>query len=211
MRGVTVLCHRGYWLRADEKNTVAAFARGFDLGFGTETDVRDRAGELVISHDPPTGGELPLAEFLDILGSRDLPLALNVKADGLAGRIKAALAGRGLSKWFVFDMSLPDTLQQLRQGNAVYGRLSEYEPELPARLAPRLAGVWLDAFESDWWTPELVAGHCRAGRRVCVVSPELHGRDPAAAWAKLRAAGHESAQLCTDRPAEARAFFGGSA
>ena len=27
--------------------------RSFDLGFGTETDVRDRGGELVISHDPP--------------------------------------------------------------------------------------------------------------------------------------------------------------
>lgn len=46
-----ILSHRGYWLKESEKNSIAAFKRSFSMGFGTETDVRDRDGQLVISHD----------------------------------------------------------------------------------------------------------------------------------------------------------------
>ena len=207
-----VLSHRGFWLTAAEKNTAAAFRRSFDLGFGTETDVRDHAGELVISHDPPAGGELPFAEFLDLLAGRDLPLAVNVKADGLAGRIRDALAGRNLTTWFVFDMSVPDTLQQLNAGNPVFARLSEYEPAVPELLAARVAGVWLDGFHADWWDAGQIHDWTGAGKAACVVSPELHGRDPAAAWATLKGAGFarpDRVMVCTDRPTEARTWFGG--
>ena len=205
-----VLSHRGYWQTAPEKNTEVAFRRSFDLNFGTETDVRDLAGELVISHDPPKGGEMPFAAFLDLLDGRDLPLALNVKADGLAGAVAAALAGRGLTKWFVFDMSVPDTLHQLAAGNPVFARQSEYEPA-PA-LVERATGVWLDAFLGDWWAAETVAGWTRQGKAVCVVSPELHRRDPARVWQTLRLASFphpDRVLLCTDRPEEAADFFGG--
>ena len=208
---MTVLSHRGYWLAPAEKNTVVAFRRSFDLGFGTETDVRDRGGELVISHDPPRGGEMLLAEFLDLLGGRNLPLALNVKADGLAEGIRDALAGRGLTKWFVFDMSVPDTLRQLLVGNPVYTRASEYEPA-PV-LLDRAAGIWADGFQGEWWDAEILGKWADRQRPVCLVSPELHGRDPAAAWDRLalvRASGVEGLQLCTDRPEEARRFFAGS-
>jgi glycerophosphoryl diester phosphodiesterase len=43
-----IMSHRGYWRGEDEKNTTTAFSRSFDLGFGTETDVRDALGQLVI-------------------------------------------------------------------------------------------------------------------------------------------------------------------
>ena len=205
-----VLSHRGYWKAPAEKNTEVAFRRSFDLNFGTETDVRDLAGELVISHDPPRGGEMPFGDFLDLLGGRDLPLALNVKADGLAAGVAAALAGRNLTRWFVFDMSVPDTLHQLAAGNPVFVRQSEYEPA-PA-LAERATGVWLDAFTGDWWTADTVAGWTGQGKAVCVVSPELHRRDPLAAWQALRLASFphpDRVLLCTDRPEEAADFFGG--
>lgn len=209
-----VLSHRGYWHTPAEKNTEAAFRRSFDLGFGTETDVRDSAGRLVISHDMPRGGEMSLAAFLDLLGDRDLPLALNVKADGLADAIRTELAQRRLTKWFLFDMSVPDAVQQLARGNPVYGRLSEYEPAVPDKFIDKIAGVWLDGFESDWWTAGLVEQLSAGGMPVCVVSPELHRRDPAAAWAALKGqafSNPERVQLCTDRPEEARAWFGGTA
>ena len=158
-----VLSHRGYWKTAAEKNTEVAFRRSFDLGFGTETDVRDCGGELVISHDPPLGprggGEMSFEAFLDLLGDRDLPLALNIKADGLAGAVRAAMSRRPLTKWFVFDMSVPDTLHQLATGNPVYARQSEYEPE--PLLIERAAGVWLEALAvplAAEWTPDQVRG-----------------------------------------------------
>jgi hypothetical protein len=210
---VIVLSHRGYWHTPAEKNTEAAFRRSFDLGFGTETDVRDSGGELVISHDPPRGGEMPFGTFLDLLGGRDLPLAINVKADGLADGIRAAFAARPhLTRWFVFDMSVPDTVQQLARGNPVFARLSEYEPAVPALWADRVAGVWLDGFHGQWWTPEVV-GTWAARKTVCVVSPDLHKRDPGPCWAALREypfADPERVWVCTDRPEEAAAVLGGS-
>ena len=48
-----IISHRGYWIQPAEKNTEEAFSRSFERGMGTETDVRDHRGELVISHDMP--------------------------------------------------------------------------------------------------------------------------------------------------------------
>jgi hypothetical protein len=204
-----ILSHRGYWKDPAEKNAVAAFERSFDLGFGTETDVRDCKGELVISHDMPGGSELTVDRFLDILSARDLPLALNIKADGLAAPLSAKLRARKLTRWFTFDMSVPDLVIQLRLGLPVFTRASEHERAPPCY--DKAIGVWLDAFESQWYSADTIASYLGDGKQVCIVSPELHGRDPAALWGSLRGAlqAHPSLMLCTDWPEQARAFFGG--
>ena len=43
-----IISHHGFWHIPSEKNTETAFCRSFELGFGTETDVRDSLGALVI-------------------------------------------------------------------------------------------------------------------------------------------------------------------
>jgi nucleoside-diphosphate-sugar epimerase len=48
---MNIISHRGFWLKDEEKNTIQAFERSFEFGFGTETDIRDYKGELVISYD----------------------------------------------------------------------------------------------------------------------------------------------------------------
>jgi hypothetical protein len=207
-----VLSHRGYWKEAAEKNRPVAFHRSYDLGFGTETDVRDLRGELMIAHDMPTGEEISLAAMLDILAGRTLPLAMNVKADGLARALKAVMDARGVADWFTFDMSVPETVVQLRLGLPVFTRASEYE--MPPPLYDRAIGVWLDAFTGQWWEPAVAEGFLRDGKRVCIVSPELHGRDPLPLWSRLEASGlaaHPALMLCTDLPEDARARFGASA
>jgi len=209
-RAVQVLSHRGLWREAREKNTMGAFRRSFEAGFGAETDLRDRLGELVVSHDPATR-ESPTADDLFALyreAGGALPLALNLKADGLQDLLRDALARHGVSNYFVFDMSVPDAVQCVRKGLRAYTRHSEHEPA-PALYAES-EGVWLDAFTRDWFTADDVRRHLAAGKRVCVVSPELHGRDPAAQWAALRPLVREAGgalMLCTDRPEEAVAFF----
>lgn len=201
-----ILSHRGYWTTPDEKNTEAAFRRSFELGFGTETDFRDLDGDIVISHDPPRAGAMRAADFLALLGDLSLPIAVNVKADGLAAGLAEMARRAALRNWFVFDMSVPDTLEQLRVGNPVFCRLSEYEADGP--LTRRAAGIWLDAFENIWYGPDLVRALLSRGQRVCVVSAELHGREPATQWAMLRdLAGAPNLMICTDRPDEARAAF----
>jgi hypothetical protein len=202
-----ILSHRGYWKTASEKNTPTAFRRSFDLGFGTETDVRDLAGELVISHDAPTGSPISLLDFLMLAGEASLPLAINIKSDGLA-KLLAQHFSSISRDWFAFDMSIPDMRSHLDTGNPVFVRMSEVERSPP--WLGEAHGVWLDAFGDEWYDIAFIKSLLDTGKRVCVVSSELHNRDPASLWETLSAVSQrEGLMLCTDRPEEAQCkFFG---
>lgn len=206
-----ILSHRGYWKTAAEKNTSPAFERSFALGFGTETDLRDSAGQLVVSHDPPTAKALPADEMLRLHQriAPDVPLALNIKADGLQGLVEQHLQAFGVRDYFLFDMAVPDAVGYLRKGMQVFTRHSELESE-PAYYQ-QACGVWVDAFAEDWITPSAVTAHLEAGKRVCVVSPELHGRDRLGLWQRLRDVPAPPGRLLlyTDHPEEAKSFFHG--
>jgi hypothetical protein len=208
---MNVLSHRGYWLEPGERNSAVAFERSFSRGFGTETDLRDLAGRIVISHDVAAPGAMPAEELFGLHRDHDarLPLALNVKADGLQLLLKGLLSRFDVRDAFVFDMSVPDLLQWQKTGLQVFTRHSEIEPEPACYGAAH--GVWLDAFAGEWWTLDTVRRHLDAGKRVCVVSPELHGREHRRAWDLLAASDiNRSAQLmiCTDLPEDARRVFG---
>lgn len=206
-----VLSHRGFWLSPSERNTDTAFKRSFQQGFGTETDVRDSAGKLVVSHDPPSGAEFAFGDFLNTHGAYGgrLPLAINIKADGLQRLLTEALECYQPLDCFVFDMSIPDTNAWLRTGIPVFVRHSDIERE-PC-FYEAAAGIWLDGLETDWVTEKDILAHLCAGKRVCIVSPELHGRDPGPLWSRLSAAEcrwSDNLMICTDRPVEALAMFG---
>lgn len=203
-----IISHRGYWLEASEKNTVKAFRKSFSLGFGTETDVRDLAGKLVISHDPPTGGELTLDELLELAGAAQPTLAINIKSDGLATAVNAAMKRHNYENWFAFDMSIPDTRAQLAAGNPTYLRISEFEGR--STLMSSASGIWLDAFESDEWRIEELRRLTSTGIKVCLVSPELHKREHRTFWQQLKDSNLHTSDLvvlCTDVPEEAVDFF----
>jgi hypothetical protein len=201
-----VMSHRGYWKTEDEKNTSDAFHRSFYLNFGTETDVRDCKGELLISHDMPLGHEMHIDQFLDILSDRSLPLAMNIKSDGLAKKLNQVMKKHQVQDWFVFDMSVPDMRSHLEAGNPVFTRMSEVERS-PAYLEES-QGVWLDMFSSQWYDVEIIKSLLNRGKRVCIVSAELHGKDPSALWASLLpVADHSGVLLCTDLPEQAKQYF----
>lgn len=205
-----IVAHRGHWLQPPEKNSLAAFVRALEGGAGIETDLRDANGTVVIAHDLPLGGEMTLDDFLALAARYPAgrPLALNIKADGLQRLVKEALARHAIDDAFVFDMSVPDTLGYLRQDLPVYTRCSEYE-RVPACL-DQARGVWLDAFHGEWYDWPLVRSWLAAGKAVCLVSPELHGRPHRAWWEALRANdlhGEPLLSLCTDFPTDAKDFF----
>lgn len=203
-----IISHRGYWKSQEEKNTVVAFERSFGLGFGTETDLRDLNGALVISHDMPCKGALEFRAFLDLCAT-DLPLALNIKSDGLAAPLGQAMSEFGSADWFVFDMSVPDMMAHLRVGNPVFTRMSEFE-RFPI-LLDKCDGVWLDSFTEEWFDVNLLIELTASGKRVCIVSPELHNRERACLWEKIRPmAENKNVLLCTDTPEIAQQFFFGS-
>lgn len=205
-----ILSHRGYWKTAVEKNSPVALERSFSCGFGTETDIRDCLGELVISHDPPHQGALRAAELFELhrrLGP-SLPLALNIKADGLQAMLLDLLTTYDVQDFFVFDMAIPDAAGYLRHGIRFFTRQSEWEPDPPCYAAA--AGVWLDAFQSEWYDTDTIVRHLDHGKQVCVVSPDLHGREHRGLWDRLAAssiAKHPDLMLCTDFPEDARDAF----
>ena len=179
---VTVLCHRGWWDKPEEQNTLAAFARAFDAGLGVELDVRDFDGELVVSHDPPLitldkfGRVEPpdryFEEVLDHLGDRDLPLAVNVKSCGLAP-LFAAITPKP-KNWFFFDVAPGDEVPYMRNG--------------------------LPLFARDRWDAD----------PVLLISWELFdpGNDPSHLWEVVKN-NHDGKPilLVTDRPREAMDYF----
>jgi glycerophosphoryl diester phosphodiesterase len=198
-----ILAHRGVWSDPAERNTLAAFERAFARGWGAEIDVRDLDGTLVVSHDAPRRGALPLAEVLAAYRAAGTAgtLAMNIKADGLQAPLADALAGVEPARWFAFDMSVPDAVVALRHDLPVYTRHSDVEPE-PVLYAAA-AGVWLDDFAGGYITEARIAAHLAAGKQVAVVSPELHGRDHEPvwrAWSEWRVWSHPAIALCTDLP-----------
>lgn len=199
-----IISHRGWWRQPHEKNSMAAFAHSFANGYGTETDVRDLDGQLVISHDMPRAAEaLPLAPVLALAHAHGVPLAINIKADGLAGPLHDALQAFPGLDWFVFDMSVPDMRGHLAQGNPTYTRCSEVEPQ-PAYL-DRAQGIWLDALDTPWLNAREIERVLSWGKPVCLVSPELHRRDPLPLWQAITTIADTSLlTLCTDLPDQAQ-------
>ncbi len=211
--GLRIIAHRGVWEHASEQNSLDAFQRALSSGFGIETDLWWRDGEVLVSHDPPRGPGLALADLVHLyreMGS-EAPLAFNAKSDALYSMDRCTLAPLEGTKYFFFDMSVPDMLGYRRAALPFYSRQSELERD-PA-LYQEAQGVWLDQFFEDWVDGAILAQHADAGKAVCIVSPDLHGRHYESAWARYRHALESSAQrttsvmLCTDHPLRAQEFF----
>lgn len=206
-----ILSHRGYWRNAEEKNTRIAFERSFIMGFGTETDIRDCNSRLVISHDMPNAKSMCLEVFFEIYKGyqSSLPLALNIKADGLQAELGRLLDEYNVDNYFVFDMAVPDGLLYVRQKFRTYTRHSEYELLPPYyELAD---GVWLDEFNGHWVSDKVIEQHLAQQKDLCIVSPDLHRRDFQQEWQQYKQLetkiGKDKIMLCTDFPDQAQEYF----
>lgn len=207
---IDIIAHRGVWHEVCEKNTEAGFRTALANGFGIETDIRDWNGELVISHDIPNGGNLTFKEFIKIVCEYSpQTLALNIKADGLQNIIKKEL--EQYSNYFCFDMSIPDSLAYIKSGLVYYTRFSDVE--LNTCLFDEAKGIWQDNFRSNSLNLNALADFTERGKKVILVSPELHGFHHEIFWASLMTFLNENPSktnligICTDYPEEAREYF----
>ena len=220
----TIIAHRGWWEAPEEKNTEQAFIKALQAGFGIETDIRDLDGQLVIAHDIPTlaSTPMPVARFFELYNQHTAThtvapmLALNIKCDGLTAPLRQLLEHYNIQRYFVFDMSIPDTLHYIRAGLNTFTRWSDIEPE--PLLLDKCNGVWVDAFYSDWvsfpLTHPKVSSEAFNQQPLCLVSPELHKRQSYKAiwqqWQQQLVASTLNPNqlfLCTDFPMEAFTFF----
>lgn len=198
-----ILAHRGYWKDKKEQNTMEAFKRAFDAGFGIELDVRYLYGEAVIEHDCVILPNVPtLKDVLKLRNKRPLTIAINVKEDGLSDLIKKDLEGE--TDYFCFDMSIPEMVKYLKCGLLCYRHQSDFC--VTDIKHDNVSGDWVDSFTGKWTGVGI--------KPACIVSYELHGRDKTEQWDMLKYqmkhhAGYNISplSLCTDFPEEADEYF----
>ncbi|MBI5447662.1 MAG: hypothetical protein HY939_02910 [Gammaproteobacteria bacterium] len=208
-----ILAHRGLWCQPDEKNTLTALFKGLDEGYGLETDIRDLNGRLIISHDVSThGSAIPLEQLLHYYtdGNFTSTLALNIKSDGLQKLLHDQLQKYAIKNYFIFDMSVPDTLGYFKWGMPTFIRRSdvEYYPKLMLSAQ----GIWLDELLTPWINTEVIISQTSIVGSVCIVSAELHGRSYNKQWEYItNALSVENLSnkllICTDFPSYAKRHF----
>ncbi len=185
------------------RNTLAELA-AVPAEYGVEVDIRSRGDELIIHHDPFAAGE-PFEPWIAAYARRGT-LILNVKEEGLEQRLLALTAAHGIERFFFLDQSFPFLVKTARAGERRCAvRVSEFETvDTALSLAGTIDWVWVDCFTRF---PLDAAGAARltgAGFKLCLVSPELQGRDAATAVPALRAEaealGVPLAAVCTKRP-----------
>lgn len=205
-----ILSHRGYWKKSEEKNTLQSIKKALVQGYGFESDIRDYKQKLVISHNI-ADEESPDAEtvfkMLHEYGDKYC-FAINVKADGLKEPLQEVIEKYNIKNYFTFDMSVPQMVEYYKQGITFFTRQSEYERQ-PIML-DESAGVWVDAFQDDSWIDKnTIMRYLEMGKKVCIVSPDLHGKETQPFWKQLKEfqIDSDSLMLCTDKPDEAKDFF----
>jgi hypothetical protein len=95
-----ILAHRGYWRSRKEENTLVAFKRAIEHGFGIECDVRDSYKKLVISHDLPGENAITFRQLFTFLSKhanfKKVIYAINIKSDGIEEAIVGLLNEFGI-------------------------------------------------------------------------------------------------------------------
>ncbi len=205
-----ILAHRGYWNGLIQNNSYEAITKALENGFGFESDIRDYCGDIVISHNMADKKSFSASSIFEILSQYEdkFCFAINIKADGLKDILHDKLREYKIENYFTFDMSVPQMIEYREKGLKYFTRQSEYENECV--LYDDAAGVWIDAFiEESWITEELLNKHLGKGKKVCIVSPDLHKRQYLTFWNRLKMfkINFDNVILCTDFPCEARKFF----
>jgi len=171
--------------------------------YGVEVDIRSHGEQLIIHHDPFVAG----VDFKDWLACyRHGTLILNVKEEGLEERLIALMKAKGIDDYFFLDQSFPFLVKWAGKGeHRCAVRVSEYESiDTALALAGKADWVWVDCFTRFPLSREDVRRLKHGGFRLCLVSPELQGRDAASGIPALGGFLAENAihmdAVCTKRP-----------
>lgn len=198
-----IYAHRGMWQSPNQQNSQLSIESARLSGYGVETDFRSKNHSLVISHDP-YGDSNPLS--VDEIDFAEIPVALNVKEDGLLTQYEAFIRKYPNQHTFLFDGSIPEMVKIKEKELPHALRLSEYETELPWESQ----FLWIDGFNSDWWIKSPKILNLMEKHFVVFVSPELHGREIKGAWEFFKLLHSKRIAhfgICTDYPEKVRVIF----
>lgn len=211
---VAILAHRGNTTGPDRaaENGLAAIGRALRLGWGLEIDIRRAPdGRFYVSHDAVAFATAAPADGVCALlrAHPRAQVALNVKELGDEAALIDFLDHQGvLPQCCLFDMELledaPGTtaraFRALHPTVAIAARVSDRGEPIAQALGIDVAQtIWLDEFDGPWATRADVDRLKAAGRRVWMVSPDLHGatlQETRRRWREVLTWGLDG--LCTD-------------
>jgi hypothetical protein len=189
-------------LISHRRNTVSELL-ATDTRYGVEVDIRSEGNRLIIHHDPLVGGE-SFDEWINAY--RHGTLILNVKEEGLENQLISIMKSKGITDFFFLDQSFPFLVKWARAGERRCAvRVSEFESnETALTLSGKIDWVWVDCF-THFSLSEIEAKQLKeAGFKLCIVSPELQGRDAVVEIPKLALLLKErhikADAVCTKRP-----------
>ena len=147
-----------------------------DPKYGLEVDIRSEGGRLIIHHDPYVAGEV-FETWINAY--QHGTLILNVKEEGLEAHLIYLMQSRGIDNYFFLDQSFPFLVKWSRaKEHRCAVRVSEFESiETALTLAGKVDWVWVDCFTKFPLSGQDARRLNAAGFRLCLVSPELQGRD----------------------------------
>ena len=150
--------------------------KSVDKSYGVEIDLRSLGGNLVLSHDPFFNYPELLSDWLKFYEHSGL--ILNVKESGLETQIEEMLSKYNVVDYFFLDQDFPDIQKMFNQKKERFAiRISEYESwSFPAQFTDSRNWFWLDSFTGNWDHLERIEKLKSEGKKLCLVSPELHGR-----------------------------------
>ena len=157
-------------------NSVAQL-RNTPTQYGVEVDIRSQGANLVMHHDPFEKGELfePWIAIYD-----HAMLILNVKEEGLEYPLLQLMQSYRIDNYFFLDQSFPFLMKFAKLGNKNSAiRVSEFESiETAVTLAGKVNWVWVDCFNHFPLYYQDAQRLQNLGFNICIVSPELQGRNP---------------------------------
>jgi hypothetical protein len=160
---------------AHRRNSVAEL-NATPVRYGVEVDIRSSDSQLIISHDPFIAGE-SFEEWLEAY--KHGTLILNVKEEGLEDRLISLMDRAAIANYFFLDQSFPYLIKYSKMGvHRCAVRVSEFESINTAlTLTGKVDWVWVDCFTQFTLTYDDAKTLQAAGFKLCLVSPELQGRD----------------------------------
>ncbi len=144
---------------------------------GVELDLRDGSnGRIHIAHDPFVQGE----DFEAYLKEyKHGTLILNIKSERIETEILRLIKVYKIPNYFFLDSSFPMIYSLTRsEENNIALRFSEWEGlDTLERMAGKVKWVWIDCFTKLPLDREVFRQLKIWGYRLCLVSPELQGRE----------------------------------
>ncbi len=157
-------------------NTISELKK-INAEYGTEIDIRSFGSELILNHNPYQNGE-KLVNYLNEYNNGTL--VLNVKEAGIEDDVlKLVRQHERISKYFLLDVEFPYLYRASRLGETnIAVRFSEVECiETVEKFVGKVDWVWVDCFNHFPLNKNDAIRLKDSGFKLCLVSPELQGRD----------------------------------